>query len=65
MKISESVLLNFDTNLIVFHLNIRSIAANGDDLVEYLETLNTTYDVICFCETWLNKDKILENIFLG
>ena len=43
---------NSDNNLSVFHINIRSITANGDDLVSYLETLNIKYDVICLCETW-------------
>ena len=34
--------VNTDNNLSVLHLNIRSIAANGDELVGYLETLNIT-----------------------
>ena len=57
--------INSDNNLSVFYLNNRYIPTNGDDLVGYLGALNITYDVICLCETLLNKDKVLENVFPG
>ena len=39
-------------NLNVLNLNVRSLTANGDTLVSYLETLRVNFDIICITETW-------------
>ena len=38
-------------NLNVLNLNVRSLTANGDTLVSYLETLRVDFDIICITET--------------
>ena len=43
---------NLSNNLSIMHVNIRSISANGDELVAYLETLILKFDIICLTETW-------------
>ena len=52
-------------NLSIMHVNIRSISANGDELIAYLETLIFKFDIICLTETWLNKDNFVDDIFTG
>ena len=42
------------TDLSVLHLNISSLAANGDDFISYIETLNVKFYIICLSETRLN-----------
>lgn len=39
-------------NLRIFHLNIRSIGKNLDELKVVLSSLNHTYDIIVLTETW-------------
>ena len=56
---------NLSNNLSIMHVNIRSISANGDELVAYLETLILKFDIICLTETWLNDDNFIDNIFTG
>ena len=51
------------TDLSILHLNIRSLAANGDDFISYIETLNVKFDIICLSETWLNDSNIIDNHF--
>ena len=44
------------TNLFsVLHLNIRSIKKNFDNFKKFLCSLDFTFSVICFSETWLDK----------
>ena len=62
---------NFNTNfdsltlndLGIFHLNIRSLPRNGNELVSFLSTLNHRFSVICCSETWLNSNRFIENLF--
>ena len=49
------------TDLSIIHLNIRSLAANGDDFNSYLSMLNLHFDVICFSETWINESNLSDN----
>jgi hypothetical protein len=42
------------TSLMVFHLNIRSIAKNLDELLVYLESLAVRFHVLVLTESWLN-----------
>ena len=56
--------LDFNTefSLSLIHVNIRSLAANGDTFISYLSTLNLTFDVICLTETW-TCDSSLDHLF--
>ena len=47
----------------IFHLNIRSIYRNCDDLISYLSLLNRKFDVICLCETFVNNLLLVSNFF--
>ena len=49
------------TDLSIIHLNIRSLAANGDDFNSYISMLNLNFDVICFSETWINESNLSDN----
>ena len=42
----------------LIHLNIRSLLPKLDDFQAELNTLNCTFDVICFTESWLNRDTV-------
>ena len=46
------------TDFKVIHINIRSIAAHGDELDGYLKTLNIRFDAICISETWINDSSL-------
>ena len=50
-------------NLCAIHVNIRSLTANGNTFIAYLETLKLKFDIICFSETWLREDYQIENYF--
>ena len=50
-------------DLSILHLNIRSLAANGDDFISYIETLDVKFDIICLSETWLNDSNVIDNHF--
>ena len=45
-------------NLNVLNLNVRSLTANGDTLVSYLETLRVNFDIICITETWQKVESL-------
>ena len=47
----------------IIHINIRSLARNGDKLVSYLNTLRYKFPVICCSETWLNSIRFIDNMF--
>ena len=51
--------------LTLIHLNIRSIKANGDNFVSYLENINLKFDVICLSETWINDNDFSEDFLPG
>ena len=63
--INENLQLNNFENLSLIHLNIRSIKANGDNFISYLETINLKFDLICLSETWINDDDFLEDFLPG
>ena len=50
-------------DLKVLNINVRSIAANGSNLVAYLGTLNIQFDIICLTETWMNERREIVNHF--
>ena len=41
------------SNLSIFHLNVRSLPCNNDNLMVYLNSLNIRFQVIALTETWL------------
>ena len=45
---------NDSNNISVFHINIRSMNSNGDDLSSFLSSLEFKFDIICITETWFN-----------
>ena len=48
-------------NLCIIHVNIRSLKAIGDVLVSCLSTLNQSFHIICFTESWLGDLSIVLN----
>ena len=62
-KFNDSFGNHFNNDLKTIHLNIRSLPKNGDTLIAYLDTLNHQFDIICLSETWLNKNRLIENLF--
>lgn len=51
--------LNIDTenNFTLIHFNCRSLYANLNKIVDFLNVLKFQFDVIAFSETWLNSGK--------
>ena len=62
-KFNSTFNLNTRNDLSIIHANIRSLSANGDMFVGFLSLLNRSFDVICFTETWLSQDGVVENFF--
>ena len=54
---------NCNKTLSVIHLNIRSIVANGDYFLAYLQTLSLKFNVICLTETWTSSSEPPINYF--
>ena len=53
-----------EKDLNIFHINIRSIGTNGNDLITYLSNLGRTFHIICLTETWiLNDFSIFSELF--
>ena len=45
--------INILTDFVIMHFNIRSLLPKLDTLSGILHLLDTKFDVMCFCETWL------------
>ena len=57
---------NPNRDLSVIHVNIRSIAKNGDALVTYLSSLKKRFNIICLTETWTLDDfSVYHELFPG
>jgi len=54
--INEIVYTN--NNFSVFSMNIRSLSKHFDELIVFLDSCNTKFDVICLYETWLVDNKL-------
>ena len=52
---------SFDRNFSMFHLNIKSLPKNHDELVMYLNSLKFPFSFIGLTETWLDENK--ENLY--
>jgi len=42
-------------DLSLFHHNIRSLNKNGNNLIDYMSTINHRFDIYAFTETWFNS----------
>ena len=62
-RFNDSFNSDCSRDLSIFHLNIRSIYRNGNDLIAYLSLLNRKFDVICLCETFVNNLLLVSNFF--
>ena len=47
----------------IIHLNIRSLPRNGNNFIAYLETIKIKFSVICLTETWLNENRVIDDVF--
>ena len=45
----------------IIHINIRSVATNGENFQHFLSNLNIRFDVICLSETWSNESSLSMN----
>ena len=45
----------------ILHLNIKSIKKNIKNFKSFLRSINSTFSVICFSETWLDNLTLSEN----
>lgn len=54
--------INLDTQLKVFSMNIRSIQKNFDELPVILKRLDMELDILVLSECWLNEDKIVGHL---
>ena len=52
-----------DVDFSIIHLNIRSLPRNGNDFIAYLETIKMKFSVICLTETWLNENRVVDDVF--
>ena len=52
-----------DRDLSIMHINIRSLPRNGNNLVAYLELLKIKFNILCISETWLNDNRIIDDLF--
>ena len=52
-KFNDTFANSSSHDLNILHLNIRSIRANGSDLITYLSMLNRKFDCICLSETFV------------
>ena len=52
-----------DQDLSIMHINIRSLPRNGNNLVAYLDLLKIKFNIVCISETWLNDNRIIDDLF--
>ena len=59
-SITKELIIN-KNNLIIIHINIRSLIHNLDKLREFIDTLIIKPHIICLSETWLNSNNDFNN----
>ena len=52
--------LDKNSDLKIINLNIRGIERNYDNLVNYLSTIKTQFDVICLTECHINNNNLVK-----
>ena len=50
-------------DLSIIHLNIRSLPRNGNNFIAYLDMLKVNFKIICLSETWLNENRLIDDLF--
>ena len=60
---AEYSLVNSNGDFSIIHLNIRSLPRNGNNFIAYLETINVKFSVICLTETWMNENRVIDDVF--
>ena len=58
----NDLIKNKQSDLSIIHFNSRSLTKNMDQITDYLKTLNNTFDILAFSETWLNKNKVSSSL---
>ena len=51
----------YENTFSLLHLNIRSINKNFETFKQFYSSLNFTFSIICFSETWVDDDSINKN----
>ena len=59
-SITKELIIN-KNNLIIIHINIRSLTQNLDKLRKFIDTLIIKPHIICLSETWLNSNNDFNN----
>ena len=59
-SITKELIIN-KNNLIIIHINIRSLTQNLDKLRQFIDTLIIKPHIICLSETWLNSNNDFNN----
>ena len=54
---------NNKNDLNIFHINLRSLNKNGDELIIFLRNLKKDFDIICISETWVTGLPVVDDIF--
>ena len=49
----------------ILHLNIRSIKKNFENFKMFLNSINFTFSIICFSETWLDETNSTKNSYMN
>ena len=49
-------------DLSIFHLNICSLLGKWDELLNFLNMLSVSFEIICITETWIREDSPLETV---
>ena len=52
-------------NFSLFHMNIRSLNKNGEELCQFLSTINLDFDVLVLSEIWSNNVTMFNNLISG
>ena len=53
------------SDISVFHLNVRSLNKNSNDLYNFLTTLDLAFDVLVLSEIWNHNLELYSNLFAG
>jgi hypothetical protein len=62
---SNSIIGNIHSpNLLLLHINIRSLNANYNSLLDLLATYDSKFDIILLSEIWSTNISFFDNVFL-
>ena len=55
----------YSTSLSLFHLNVKSLNKNSEELVQYISCLNFSFDILVLSEIWTYNIDLFRNLFPG